>query len=288
MPIPSKVSTNRQAQTRFKTSLLSRAKPVTEHDSGGIHMSLYGNGKTGKTRFLSTFPKPLLIVGAEDGTKSIKGREGIDFIKVILKGGAEDKSRNTDGCIYLDQLSDLIEEVRSSHYQSVGVDTASALQELMMANILGLEELPAQKSWGMASRDQWGQCSLKMKTTLREFLKLSCHVVIIAHERSFGDDNESDLIAPTVGSALSPAVTGWLNGAVDYICQTCKVRRKKEVQVQVGNKTKTRIVDTDQIDYCLRVGPHLVYQTGFRVDEDVVLPDLIVNPTYDKIAELIG
>lgn len=251
-------------------------------------MSLYGNGKTGKTRFLSTFPKPLLIVGAEDGTKSIKNREGVDFIKIILKGGAEDKQGDTEGCVYLDDLSDLIEEIRDSEYASVGVDTASALQELVMANILGLAELPAQGSWGMASRDQWGQGSLKMKTVLREFLKLPCHVVIIAHERNFGDESESDLIAPTVGSALSPSVAAWLNGAVDYICQTCKVRRKKEVKTKIGKEVKTRIVDTDQIDYCLRVGPHMVYQTGFRVDEDVVLPDLIVDPTYEKIAELIG
>lgn len=65
-----------------------------------MKISVYGRPKTGKTRLSSTFPKPLLILGTEDGTESIKKVEGIDFIHVIYnkqepKGMSDNEWKNT-------------------------------------------------------------------------------------------------------------------------------------------------------------------------------------------------
>ncbi len=258
-----------------------------------MHVSLYGRAKVGKTRLISTFPKPLVIIGAEDGTRSIRNVEGCHFVKVVIDGAKLDPADEEAGnYVFLSELPAFVEELRESYWASVGVDTASALYDLMLARILGVVELPAQRSFGMASRDQYGQAGLQVKTLLRSVLSLKQHVCITAHERNFSDDANSggELLLPLVGSALSASVTNWLNGAVDYICQAF-IREEVVAREQKGLKkgdgqpviTKTK---TGRKEYCLRVGPHEIFQTGFRHPPGFELPDVMVNPTFDKMRAL--
>lgn len=268
-------------------SLLSRAQPVSLVDSGGIKVSLYGRGKTGKTRLISTFPKPIIIIGGEDGTRSIRSVKGIDFVPVIIDGS---KNPPKDGkFIYLNEMEDFIEEIRSSNnYATAAVDTASSLSDIFLANILGLAEIPAQKSWGMATREDYGMLGLQMKTVLRKILQLPINVVITAHERNFSDDGESDLIFPSVGSALSPAVAGWLDGAVEYICQTFIREEIRIEEVKIGKGATEKVeTKTGKSEYCLRIGPHPVYKTGFRLPPGYDLPD-IIQPNFESIMSVIN
>lgn len=244
--------------------------PVTDHKSGGIHMSLYGRSKTGKTRLVSTFEKPVLIIGAEDGTKSISTMKGVDFVKIR----------------HSEQVGELIERVDEKGYASVALDTASRLADQILAELLGIEKLPEQKSWGMASREQYGQQTLQLKTLLRLVLDLEQHVIIVAHERNFNEDSTSDLLMPSIGSALSPSITGWLNGAVDYICQ-CFIRKETKLVKSKLTGGKPRREETGRNEFCLRVGPDPVFMTGFRLPEGTPLPDVIVNPSFTKIMQLV-
>lgn len=248
-----------------------RVVPVSEGDTDGLHCSIYGRGKTGKTRLVASFPKPVLIIGAEKGTKSISKTEGVDFIRI------KDS----------DEVGSLIEGAGSRGYKTVAIDTASRLADKILAEILGIDELPEQKSWGLASRDQYGQASLKLKTLLRLVLDLPQHVIIVAHERNFNEESTSDLLLPSIGSALSPSVAGWLNGAVDYICQTFIREETIANKIKVGTKVITKHTSTGKVQFCLRVGPDPIYTTGFRLPEGVELPDVIINPTFAKIEKLV-
>lgn len=254
--------------------MFDRVSPVQQVDSGGIKLSLYGRSKTGKTRLISTFPKPCLIIGAEDGTRSIRNVKGVDFVLINdskevleLAAGAVDRG-----------------------YATVAVDTASALADKILAEILNLDKLPEQKSFGMASRDQYGQQTLQLKSILWEVLKLTCNVIITAHERNFSEESaNSEMLFPTVGSALSPSVTGWLNGKADYIAQTFIQEETTTKEVKSGTgKVMSLKNKTGKAEYCLRVGPHPVYTTGFRLPGGYELPDFIVNPDYNKIMALIN
>lgn len=237
-----------------------------------IHVSLYGRSKTGKTRLISTFPKPILIIGAEDGTLSIIGAEGVQFVRI----------RTSSDCFTL------IDQAISRGFKTVALDTASALQERVLAEILKIPQLPEQMSWGTATREQWGQCSLQVKTILGRLLGLPCNVVVTAHERNFNDEAKgADDLIPAIGSALSPSVTGWLNGETDYICQTYIRSQKIEKVIEANGKKVTQLIDTGKPEFCLRTGPHPIYMTGFRIPIGRVLPDLITDPTYDKIMEVI-
>jgi hypothetical protein len=255
-------------------SVLDRIHPVSL-SSKGLTINLYGRSATGKTTLAATFPKPALIIGLEDGTKSVHNVEGLDYVPIHGS----------------DEISELVEHLSTSkHFKTIILDTASMLQDLILKEILGLEELPAQKSWGMATREQYGQCALQTKERLRSLLDLSVkclmNVVIVAQEREFNTEDTSDVLMPFVASALSPSVVGWLNPACDYIGQTF-IRQKEVIKkVKIGDKVKERRT-VDGVEYCLRTEPDPTFTTKFRLPKGTPIPDVIVDPDYDKIYALI-
>ena len=91
---------------------------------------------------------------------------------------------------------------------------------------------------------------------------------------------------PSVGAALTPQTAAWLNGACDYICQTY-IREQIISTKQPGEAGLVLQTPTGKKEYCLRVGPHQVYITGFRLPGNISLPDSLVDPTFDKINKLI-
>lgn len=239
----------------------------------GLRLTIYGRGKTGKTRLFSTFPTPSIIMGTEDGTLSIASSKGIDFIRLEHSSDVEE----------------VVELCKEGKYRSICLDHGGGLQDLVLQEILGLEEIPVQKDWGMAKREDWATCGLQVKERLRSILTLaetrSMDVMIMAHERNFNDEGGSDLIFPTVGAALSPSVTNWLNGATDYVCQTFIREQVIDKTTKVGGKIVATSKKTNLKEYCLRIGPHPVYMTGFRTTK-ATIPEVIVDPTWAKIAAL--
>ena len=263
---------NKKAASRG-SSVLDRIAPIQMPDRG-LQVAIYGRSGTGKTTLAATFPKPLLLVRPpdDDGRLSIYNVSGID-----------------DAPIYsLDEMEELLPLMASGKYATVVLDNASALQDLVMKKVLGLEEIPTQLSWGVADQSQWGEIGLAMKEILRRLLDLTCNTVVLAQEREFNADaNVTDFLTPYVNCGLSPSVASWIGPKVNYLCNTF-IREVEELyesnQVVHNKKVKLK---RKVIQYCLRTGPHPVYNTKFRVPMGTPLPELIVNPTYDKILKLI-
>ena len=257
-------------------SILSQAVSVALQDDDTININLYGRSGTGKTTLACTFPKPLLIlsfeVGKSGGTKSVHNVKGVEYLAIKTS----------------EELSAVTEELADSEYNTVVVDTAGGLQDMVLREILELDQLPAQRSWGMAKQQEWGQCALQTKERLRALLDLPIHTVIVAQEREFSSDTESDLVMPYIASALTPSVTGWLNPACDYIGQTYLRPKTKTKKVTVGKKTITKSVRSGGMEYCLRTAPDEIYTTKFRLPKGSTLPPCIVDPDFDKIYKLIS
>jgi hypothetical protein len=248
----------------------------------GIKFLVYGRSKSGKTTTWGTFPKPALALICSGGgrpgeLRSIDTPENRKSIRQVV-------IRETD------EIKAVTDAVASGalDVKTLVLDHASGLQDQVLMEILGLDEAPVQRTWGLASQQQYGQCTLRCKELLRGMLSLPCNVVVVAQERTFDSESESDLIMPTVGAGLTPSLTSWLNTAVDYIGQTF-IRQKegvKKTKMTDGKVVETK-VRLNEVEYCLRVGPHPVYTTGFRVPAGRKLPDAIVNPDYNKIMGLI-
>lgn len=285
---PSRPKTSTPVSTGAGSDLLSRIEPLNVDPDEGIKIMLYGESGSGKTTLWSTFPKPILVMLCSGGMRpgelrSIDTPEMRKVVKQIVL-------RDTD------EVGALAAHVGATGaFNTLVLDHVSGLQDLALQEILG-KKIPAQKTYGIATQQQWGQCAAFCKEGIRAMLNLSCNVVIVGQERlNKGKDDgiESEIIKPTVGVGVIPALALWLNPACDYILQMFKRGRTKETIRTVGQKgsanyKETKILESlPGISYCARTEPHHVYSTKFRVPRGSPLPEYIEDPSYDKIMALL-
>jgi hypothetical protein len=245
--------------------------------SDDITVSVYGRSGTGKTTFWSTFPGPIRVI-------LFSGVANPGELKSVA---VADREKITAFVFNSTQeLAELLQE--PGDYATTVLDHASGLQDIILKEELGIDDIPVQKSWGLASRETWGAVAIKTKEFLRGILNQKGNIVIVSQEKAFTPDEDNDMITPYVGPALSPSVTGWLNPSCDYIVQTFLETEKIMKTVKVAGQEMEREVNTGKIKYKLRTGPHPVYTTKFRVPRGSVLPDAITDPTYEKIVTLIN
>jgi len=230
-------------------------------------MAIYGRAGTGKTVFGSTFPKPILFLDIrERGTESIADVDGIDVLNVKEWEQAE------KAYWYL--------KSGKTKYKSVVVDHLSQLQTLGMDQIRTEENMSSDD---MFSKRDWGRLSGMMQTwiyNMRQLWDEKIHVGFIAHERTSEGEEGDDRIDPSVGPRVMPSVSSFLNGAVSAIGNTF-IREVDLGDKKVGTSKK-------EIQFCMRIGPNPIYAAKIRKPRDsgVKVPDIIVNPTFEKVFKL--
>jgi hypothetical protein len=257
-----------------------------DEDNQFMKILLYGRSGTGKTTTWATFPGPILAIICSGGMKpgelkSIDTPANRTKIKKIVLQSTQDMKEIIEG------------QAATNTFKTLVLDHVSGLQDLKLKEVLGIDEIPAQKSWGLASQQQYGQVTLECKEYLRAMLNLDANIVIIGQERSDKEDRGGgdDLIAPTIGVATTPSLAGWLNPAVDFICQTFirpnLIHKDQTIGKGPAAKTISTVTRGEGVQYCMRTAPHDVYTTKFRVPKGYKLPDVIVDPSYDKIMEVL-
>ncbi len=261
--------------------VLDRIKPVGFDPDDGLKVLLYGQSGSGKTTLWATFPGPILAVVCSGGVASgeLRSVDTPEYRKKISS-----VSLNSSA-----ELREILTAAPSMGLGTIVLDHVSGFADLLLKEVLGLDEIPAQKGWGLAAQQQYGQATMQAKEYLRAMLNLACNVVIIGQERVFNakDEGSSDLLQPTVGVAVSPSLAGWLNPACDYVLQAFKRPRMEEKTVKVGGNTIKRMERGKGVEYCVRCEPHEVYHTKFRSPKGTPIPDVIVDPTYDKLLAVI-
>lgn len=250
---------------KTKGGFLAGIKPLSK-PTGGMTWLIYGRSGTGKTRTMGTFPKPLLLIKGQDGTRSIYNVKGIEATPKITRS---------------DQIEEVVKMVRKnpSKYKTVALDCADDLNALVLREVIG-EEVPIQLAFGDVSRDDYANRASQIKERLDSLIKLAdlgINIVLLVQEAAEEEESQGNaLLMPTVGGNMSKSVIKWLNAQVDYIGHAF-IRKHK---VKQGDKS----VEVDQ--WCLRIGPHPVYTTKFRAIDGVRIPQLIVDPSYDKIESI--
>lgn len=258
--------------------LLAQGKTIN-FDGEGLKCLIYGHSGTGKTTLWATFPKPIaaFTIGKRAGElRSIQHCKDVDQIKQFRIGNTE-------------ELPEYIKELRlhGDEFKTVVVDHLTNLGDLRLKEVLGLEDVPVSKDWGLATMQQHGQVVTSIKEYCRGFLDLPQNVVLVAQERNFVEEDDTEgLIRPYVGAAVSPSVLRFINPATDYVLQTFK--RMREVEKKVKRKGVVITEKKKVIDYCLRTGPDATYITKFRIDKEKELPNVVVNATYEKLMDIIN
>lgn len=285
-PPPAKSGIKVTQQRATKTAPKAKPKSVMDRMKGievgtGIKINIYGRSGSGKTTFWSTFPGPILVLVSSGGAmpgelRSIDTPEMREKVRTItLENSLE--------------VFEVVEYLKANpdDFATVVLDHATGLQDLVLMEVLGLSQLPQQLSWGLASQQQYGQVALQMKERLRALLDLPQNVVIVAQEREFNTEATESLLMPYVASALSPSIVGWLNPACDYICQTFLQPKMIVTTTKVGGKEIKTSKASKEVEFCLRTAPSAVFTTKFRAPKGFVLPELIIDPDYDKLMAII-
>lgn len=258
--------------------LEKRIKKVDEFPPE-FKLVLYGRAGTAKTTIASSFPKPLLLLDAsEKGTDSIRDVPGVHVLRL------NDWDDLVNAYWYVKQ---------TKKFKTVVIDTVSNCQDLAIRKVMEDNGKEAENigGWGTMTKRDWGKVSSMLKDDLiTNYVGLEgMNVVMIAHDRVSGgseeDDSTEGMILPEVGPRLMPSVASYLNGAVSIIGNTFVREVFKEITIGKGPKAKK--INKRKIEYCLRVGPHAYYVTKIRKPKSVMLPDVIVDATYEKIQAVV-
>jgi hypothetical protein len=136
-------------------------------------------------------------------------------------------------------------------------------------------------------RQDWGDIAALVKTILTDFRNLAndsgINVVFLAQERLFnsGEDDDASGIDPHFGPDISPSIKNAICAAVNIVANTYidQTLVKKEID---GKKKITR-----RLDYCLGLGPSATYIRKVRSDKELIVPDRITDPDYEKLINAI-
>ena len=286
MPIVSRQKVSKSTAKSPATKKGVRPPKITKISKDGeapVKMSLYGRSGTGKTVIWSTFPGPILVLVCS----SIK-KPG-EWHSISLKH--RDKISKWEIESY-EEVHQAIEFAKSSdEFKTIVLDHATGMHDLNLKEETGMDELPVQRDWGVISREQYSAAGSRTKEILREFLGLDYqNIIVVSQERQHkqGDDSDepySDLdIVPNISTDLPKAVSGWFNQSCNYVVRAF-VQQKTGTK-KIAGKSQT-IKLKGQVDFCLMVGPHPAYWTKFRKPPEILLPESIKNPSYQKIMKLV-
>lgn len=243
--------------------ILDRIKPVQSLPLV-VTAVTYGHSGTGKTTFASTWPKPILLIDAQDkGTDSIKDIEDVDVFSAKTLSDVE------KAYWYL--------KSGKSGYKTVIIDTFTQVQELAVQQVLDDEDRE------FMSQQAWGQVSGILKGLAIDFRDLEddgINVNFIFQDRiqeTETGSNEDGQIDPVVGPQVIPSVAGMINAAVKVIAHTF-----------ISEETERTPRGTEKVPrYCLRVGPHPFYTTKIRKPKGSDCPAYLVNPHFDDVIRIM-
>ena len=262
------------------SGILGSIVPISELPESGIKMLVTGPSGTGKTTLACSAPKPLLLIRPEqieDGTQSVSNIPGI-FCPDALTVDSQ-----------LDELISHQEDTKK--YKTIVLDGVQFFQDLVLKRVLGLKEVPAQLSWGVADQQDWGTVAAEFKEFMRRLFRLAedpirTHIIITGGERTI-NDKDGSLIPPSIVVALTPSAAGWLNFVSDYIICTCVRPKMVKKTIKVGTKDTEIEQRGEGMDFCARCILNEVYTAKFRVPKGTPLPEFVVDPTWDKLYAFI-
>lgn len=317
--------------------LIARSSAVGKLKDDFIKMVLYGQNRTGKTTLACQFEKPLLLLsfepGQQGGARSVKRFDGVTFIALTKKEDAILLSRHlkvdprsnwqkvspTDAAptrTLKELVLDGSPSWTGSPWRTIVIDTITSLQDVILAELMGLKAVPVQLNWGSVPEGYYAARSEQAKEVMRLYRDLPFHIIFNAKEKDHNPPKSVDAkgrervvgnrLVRSAQAIMSSANLGtesyfaadvgaataqWMHDACDYICRLEIVKELKEITQEIEiagvTETDTRWEETGKLVRRLRCLYHPNVAAGFRAENPEAVPEYISNPTYGKIMSVI-
>lgn len=261
--------------------ILSMGVPIEDMEEEPVHLLLYGRNRIGKTTLACEFPKPLALISLE----------------AVKSGGARSVKNVTGITHFMLRASEKVERIghqlryEKHHFQSVVIDSGTALDEIILAEICGWEQTAEMLRWGKVSQDQYTERSERMRKVLRDFLELPIHLVIVCNEKDHNPpEGKRNALVRGVqtesffAAAMGGGTTRWVQDG----CEVCQLYMEKEVvkrkrTVGQGRLAKEVVIEeeTGRNVRRLRTAYHPNFSAGFRGEYRDDVPEFVegANPT---------
>lgn len=239
--------------------LIDKAVDISELGHRNLWVP-WGKSGSGKTHFIGTLPKPLLYIQVgDDGSNTIAH---VDGVKAIRADSTAD-------------LKAIAEELKTDKkFKSVAVDTFSMITNMWIAaNATAKKKRMTQQMWGDLKIEIEETIKLFHEVALNHIVALSCHE---ANDTIEGMDDE---VIPDFGPNTSKGSRIYLQGMANYGIHFTKVN--KTVMDKATGEEK------EVVKYAAHIGPNPYYWTKFQMADDIKVPNVMINPSYDKIIKLI-
>ena len=240
--------------------ILSEAKDISKLGQRNLWV-LWGKSGSGKTHFGATLPKPLLYVQiGDDGSNTIANVEGI---KAIRAGSIE-------------RLKKIGEELKSdTKYASVFVDTFSLLTNVWI-------DVNAVQKKKKMTQQMWGDLKVQTEELIKIFHEVAeNHIVALScHEANDTIEGMDDEVIPDFGPNTTKGARVYIQGMANYGIHFTKIN-KTITDKKTGE-------EKDVVRFAAHLGANPYYWTKFQMDDTIKLPQVMINPTYDKIMNLIN
>lgn len=268
---------------------------LSQHDY--LKVLVWGDQGTGKTRFGTTFPGPVLAIDV--------GEKGYIAFKKEAKAGKLDVTEIEDFQQLLDTLLYLRDH--ETKYKTIILDSMTGLSNMAIMSFLESKgkkiSLETAKKWGSLTQSDYGEIANKVKPLLNTIKDLEMNVVFTAHSKSEVKERESknDSIEATVEdeSGLLEEIEAIKSGKKEMKA----LIDLKSIPIYVPNISRsigqTLMAGVDYIFhsfidatgpepiYGIHVGPNPYFLTKARLAEGIKAPAFIADPTYQKVRAMV-
>ena len=269
---------------------------LSQHDF--LKVLVWGDQGTGKTRFGTTFPGPVLAVDV--------GEKGYIAFKKEAKAGKLDVTEIED----FQQLLDTFLYLRDheTKYKTVILDSMTGLSNMAIMSFLESKgkkiSLETAKKWGSLTRNDYGEIANKVKPLISVIKDLEMNVVFTAHSKSNFKEQESK------NDSIEATIEEDEGGLLEEIAEV-KAGKKdmkalidlKSIPIYVPNISQsvgqTLMAGVDYIFhsfidatsqepiYGIHIGPNPYFLTKARLAEGIKAPAFIADPTYEKVRAMV-
>ncbi len=290
--------------------ILGRARAVSDLPQAPLKLLLYGGNRVGKTTLAAELAKYLkrraILVSfepaASGGAESVRGYSGLKFLKEGSEANVNDGTADFTGAVGAVELA---RELPASAYDLIILDGATSMQDMILRELMCVDEMPVQMSWGTVQGDQYRLRSEKLREVLWAYLRLPMDIVVLAKEKDHNPPKDEKVNEKTgkvspdmrakflrgmqaesyVAAELGSATTGWLQDCCDWIVRMYVDKEIEAVTSNMGGKEFTSYRETGKFARCLRLGYHPNFAAGPRSSNPGGVPDFVTAATPELLVK---